>query len=85
MQPEQLLRFGPYRFDLHRGQLWRGKQALKVTLKAVAVLCSLVLRPGQIVTKEELFQTVWAATVVSVKPLVGLLSGKERCGSVCAR
>jgi class 3 adenylate cyclase/predicted ATPase len=65
MQTEQELRFGPYRLNLEHGQLWRGTQAVKLTPKALAVLRQLVQQSGQVVSKEELFQTVWADTVVS--------------------
>ena len=65
MQTEQELRFGPYRLDLDNRQLWRGTQAVKLTPKALAVLRQLVQQSGQVVSKEELFQTVWADTVVS--------------------
>ena len=64
MQAEQALRFGPYRFDPQVGQLWRGTQEVKLTPKALAVLRLLVTRAGQVVTKDELFQTVWFDTVV---------------------
>ena len=65
MQTKQELRFGPYRLDLEHGQLWRGTQGVKLTPKALAVLRQLVQQAGQVVSKEELFQTVWADTVVS--------------------
>ncbi len=65
MQTDRLLTFGPYRFAPHTGQLWRGTQAVKLTGKALAVLRSLLERPGQVVTKEELFAAVWPDTVVS--------------------
>src|SRR5262245_60380060 len=65
MQAEQQLTFGSYRVNPHTGQLWRGKQEVKVTGKAAAVLCHLVTRAGQLVTKDELFTIVWPDTVVS--------------------
>lgn len=65
MSPDQLFSFGPYRVDPARGQLWRSTQAVKITPKAMAVLCVFLTRPGQVVTKEEIFQTVWPQTVVS--------------------
>jgi class 3 adenylate cyclase/predicted ATPase len=65
MQANQLLIFGPYRFDPHTGQVWRGKQEVSLTGKAVAVLRYLIERAGQVVTKEELFAAVWPDTVVS--------------------
>jgi DNA-binding winged helix-turn-helix (wHTH) protein len=58
MTMNQLLTFGPYRLDPHTGQLWRGKQEVRLTGKASAVLRYLTDRAGQVVTKEELFQTV---------------------------
>src|SRR5262245_51756776 len=65
MQSGQVFQFHPYRFDPHTGQLWRGKQEVKLTPKVAAVLCYLVERAGQVVTKAELFQAVWKETVVS--------------------
>lgn len=65
MQAEQILTFGPYRFAPQTGQLWRGKHEVSLTRKATAVLHYLLERAGQVVTKEELFQAVWADTVVS--------------------
>jgi DNA-binding winged helix-turn-helix (wHTH) protein len=65
MQAEQLLRFGPYRLDLGATQLWRGTLEVKLTPKALAVLRVLVTRPGQVVTKDEFFRSVWTETVVS--------------------
>ena len=65
MQAAQPLCFGPYRFDPHTGQLWRGKQEVRLTGKAAAVLRHLVERAGQVVTKDELFRAVWPETVVS--------------------
>jgi DNA-binding winged helix-turn-helix (wHTH) protein len=65
METEQALRFGPFRLDLEHGQLWRGTQGVKLTPKALAVLHQLVQQAGQVVSKEALFQTVWADTVVS--------------------
>jgi adenylate cyclase len=65
MQAEQGFSFGPYLLDSVHGQLWRGKQAVKITPKALAVLRHLVARPSQVVTKGELFGAAWPDTVVS--------------------
>ena len=65
MQADQLLTFGPYRFAPHTGQLWRGKQEVRLTLKTTTVLRYLVEHAGQVVTKEELFTAAWPDTVVS--------------------
>lgn len=64
MQAEHRLGFGPYQLDPGTGQLWRGTHEVRLTPKALALLRVLVTRTGQVVTKEELFQTVWADTVV---------------------
>jgi DNA-binding winged helix-turn-helix (wHTH) protein len=61
---DRAIRFG--RYCLHPKQgLTRGKTEVRVTRKALAVLSALAARPGQIVTKEELFRTVWPDTAVS--------------------
>ncbi len=65
MRRDQLLSFGSYRLDPRTGQLWRGKQEVRLTWKAAAVLHYLVERSGRVVTKEELFAAVWPETVVS--------------------
>src|SRR5712691_805564 len=65
MLAAQLFSVGPYRFDPGHGYLWRGKQEVKLTLKAMALFRQLVQQAGQVVTKEELFRMVWPDTVVS--------------------
>ena len=65
MQAKQQLTFGSYRFDPQTGQLWRGKQEVRLTLKATTVLRYLVERAGQVVTKDDLFAAAWPDTVVS--------------------
>ena len=72
MPAEQLFSFGPYRFDLGAEQVWRGKQAIKLTRKALVLLRTLVTRAGELVTKEELLQAGWPQTVVSDDALTAL-------------
>ena len=57
--------FGSHRLDLVSGQLWRGKQEVKVAGKIFAVLRYFVEHPGQLVSKDDLFAAVWPDTVVS--------------------
>jgi DNA-binding winged helix-turn-helix (wHTH) protein len=78
MQAEQLLGFGPYRFDLHTEQLWRGQHAIKLTPKALVLLRTLVERAGKLVTKEELLQAGWAQTVVSDDALTACIQELRR-------
>ena len=53
MPTDRLLSFGPYRLDVQTGQLWRGKQEVKLTGKAAAMLRSLLEQPGQVVTEDD--------------------------------
>ncbi|MGE0825654.1 MAG: transcriptional regulator [Candidatus Binatia bacterium] len=78
MQAAQPLTFGSYHFDPHTGQLWRGKQEVKPTGKAFAVLRYVIARAGQVVTKEELFQAVWPETVVSEAALTSCIQELRR-------
>ena len=65
MQEKQSVRFGPYEFEPHNAQLRRGTRVLPLTRKACEVLQCLVAQPGQLVTKEVLFQAVWPEMAVS--------------------
>ncbi len=56
--------FGPYVLDPANALLCRSAQSVPLTPKAFAVLQHLVSRAGQLVTKQELFETVWAGTFV---------------------
>jgi TolB-like protein len=61
----RILRFGPFRLDAADARLWCESQPVRLTTKALQVLSYLAERPGQLVTKEELFSAVWLDTVVS--------------------
>lgn len=52
-------RFGPFRVDPHREQLWRGDRVVPINRKALRVLLTLIERPGEVVSKEHLLSTVW--------------------------
>ena len=56
MSTDRLLSFGSYHFDSRTGQLWRGKQEVRLTPKAATVPRILVTQPEQVITKEELFR-----------------------------
>lgn len=59
------LTFDSYRLDVANACVWRGKRAVRLTGKAFAVLRYLVEHADQLVTKEELFRSVWPDVVVS--------------------
>ena len=64
MGNENRIIFDPFCLDRDNECLWRGSQIIKLRPKAFAVLNQLVGRPGQLVTKEELLNHVWADTFV---------------------
>ena len=67
-----MLRFGTYQLDAVQG-LRRGGEELRVTPKSLAVLLFLAERAGNVVTKAELFQSVWRGTVVSDSALTSCI------------
>jgi DNA-binding winged helix-turn-helix (wHTH) protein len=58
-------RFGPFEADAREMQLLRAGQVVPVTRKAFVLLMALLERAGRLITKTELFDTVWAGTVVT--------------------
>ncbi|CCE10327.1 conserved hypothetical protein [Bradyrhizobium sp. STM 3843] len=59
------LAFGQFRLDRANALLWRGEERISLAPKPFALLCRLVARPGELVTKDELLDTVWADLHVS--------------------
>src|SRR3954447_6996741 len=62
--------FGQYRFDSRGGLLMSGAKEVRLTPKALALLSFLAERPGEVVTKDELFAAIWPKTQVSDAALV---------------
>jgi DNA-binding winged helix-turn-helix (wHTH) protein len=58
------IRFGRYRLHAVQG-LSRGSQEIHVTPKSLALLHALASRPGEVLTKDELFEQVWPRAVVT--------------------
>jgi pimeloyl-ACP methyl ester carboxylesterase/DNA-binding winged helix-turn-helix (wHTH) protein len=56
--------FAPFRLDCVNECLWRDAQRIELTPKAFAVLKHLVDAAGQLVTKEQLLNSVWPETFV---------------------
>lgn len=65
MQEERQFFFSPFRLDLTNECLWRGRKEIRLHPKAFALLRYLVDHPGQLVTKETLLDTLWAAAHVT--------------------
>src|SRR5262245_20162435 len=77
-QESRLLNFGPFRLDVPNQQLWRGAEVIRLTNKALAVLCYLAEHGGQLVSKDELFAAVWSGVVVSDSALVACIGELRR-------
>jgi predicted ATPase/DNA-binding winged helix-turn-helix (wHTH) protein len=64
MQAAENIAFGRFRLDLTNECLWHGTRAISLRPKAFAVLKLLVERPGLLVTKQQVLDTVWPDTFV---------------------
>ena len=53
------IHFPPFRLDTSNERLWRGKRLLSLRPKTFSVLRYLLERPGQLIRKEELLDTIW--------------------------
>ncbi len=73
MPTNTTLHFGAYRLDLHNEQLWRDQQVVRLTGKAFAILRHLAQHPNQLVSRAELFRSVWSETVVSATTLTSYI------------
>ena len=58
-------RFGRFEADAAEHRLWCDGRVIAITPKSFALLVALLERAGQLVTKAELFETVWAGRPVS--------------------
>ena len=54
------LHFGSFEVDLHTQELWKEGVRLKVARQPFQILATLLRRPGQLVTREELQQQLWS-------------------------
>ena len=52
-------RFGSFRVDPQREELWNGNRPIQLNRQAVRVLLALIQRRGEVVSKEELVAEVW--------------------------
>jgi DNA-binding winged helix-turn-helix (wHTH) protein/pimeloyl-ACP methyl ester carboxylesterase len=57
-------RFGPFQLDVRERRLSRGSDVIPLRLKVFDTLRVLVENAGRLVTKQELYATVWPETIV---------------------
>jgi DNA-binding winged helix-turn-helix (wHTH) protein/Flp pilus assembly protein TadD len=67
-------RFGPFRLDAAECRLFRDDAIVDLSPRLVDVLRLLVARPGELVTKEQLLETVWPDVVVTDNALARAIS-----------
>src|SRR5215204_3709283 len=72
-----MIRFGAYRLDPVQG-LKRGHQDVRLTPRSMAVLALLAGQPGRVVSKDELFETVWHDTAVTDAALASCIQEIRR-------
>ena len=60
----RLFEFEDFRLDVEHPCLWRGKELVSISPKALQILAVLVQRNGEIVSREELMERVWPNTYV---------------------
>jgi len=53
------VRFGPYEVDLHTHELWKHGLRLRAAGQPFEILATLLARPGELVTREELRAQLW--------------------------
>jgi len=56
----KLLHLGPVRYDLERGELWRGAEPVRLTVTEAALLRIFATRPGEPLTRAELMEDLGA-------------------------
>jgi serine/threonine-protein kinase len=65
---------GPFEFDAASGLLYRGEQETLLPLRAAKVLAVLLRRPGEVLCKDELLNTVWEGAFVGEDSLTQAIS-----------
>lgn len=60
-----MIRFSQFVLDRRAGTLLRGNEEVRLRPRTWAVLCHLAERPGVVVSREELFGSLWSDAVVS--------------------
>ena len=72
------LRFGGFRLDPADERLWGPTGVVKLGNKALRVLERLASQPGRLITKDELFSSVWDGTIVSESALTSVIKELRR-------
>src|SRR5262245_58713834 len=65
VEPTHRWQVGPFVVDAREHTLSRDGQIAPLTPRSFSLLLALLSRPGELITKTELFATVWRGVVVS--------------------
>jgi TolB-like protein/Flp pilus assembly protein TadD len=60
---ESRVRFGGFELNLQTGELFKRGRKIKLQIQSFLILTSLLERPGEVVTREELRQRVWPSDI----------------------
>lgn len=78
MTSGNLLAFGDVRVDLAAERVWRGDELVELEPKAFEVLRHLLHNPDRLISKQELFDTVWERTAVTDNALTRVVAQLRR-------
>ncbi|HEY7171888.1 MAG TPA: winged helix-turn-helix domain-containing protein [Vicinamibacterales bacterium] len=73
-----MIAFGPFELDPERKKLRRDGEPVPLNGRLADVLCALVARPGQILTKDQLIQAAWRDVAVTDNSLEQAISALRR-------
>src|SRR5437763_14142466 len=74
----QVVRFGVFEVDLRAGELRKRGVRIRLQEQPLQVLAVLLEQPGQLVTREELKQKLWAGTIVDFDHSINTTINKLR-------
>jgi DNA-binding winged helix-turn-helix (wHTH) protein/TolB-like protein/Flp pilus assembly protein TadD len=63
-EKKQIREFGKLRLDVDKKVLWHAGQPVSLPLKEIELLCALTENVGEVVTKDELLEKIWAESFV---------------------
>jgi TolB-like protein/DNA-binding winged helix-turn-helix (wHTH) protein/Tfp pilus assembly protein PilF len=76
--PRRVVRFGTYEVDVRTGEVRKSGLRLRIQEKPLQVLLYLLERPGELVTRDELRERLWADTFVDFDHSLGTAIAKLR-------
>src|SRR5260370_37942910 len=61
--PSSRVRFGAFELNLQSGELFKHGRKIKLQTQSFLILASLLERPGEVLTRDELCQRMWPSDV----------------------